>query len=59
MALYDDDDPDMCMLIASIMGSEMLRWWLLAMGPQVEVLEPVNLREEIRRTLQQALGRYL
>lgn len=59
MALYDDDDPDACMLTTSVMDSEMLRWWLLAMGPQVEVLEPVSLREEIRRTLQQALGRYL
>jgi predicted DNA-binding transcriptional regulator YafY len=47
------------MLTASVMDSDMLRWWLLAMGPQVEVLEPVSLREEIRRTLQQALGRYI
>jgi len=57
--VYDGDDPDSCMLTASVMDSDMLRWWLLAMGPQVEVLEPVSLREEIRRMLQQALGRYI
>lgn len=57
--VYDGDDPDSCMLTASVMDSDMLRWWLLAMGPQVEVLEPVSLREEIRNMLQQALGRYI
>jgi predicted DNA-binding transcriptional regulator YafY len=56
--VYDGDDPDSYMLTASVMDSDMLRWWLLAMGAQVEVLEPVSLREEIRSKLQQSLGRY-
>lgn len=56
--VYDGDDPDSCMLTASVMDSDMLRWWLLAMGAQVEVLEPASLRDEVRSKLQQALGRY-
>ncbi len=34
------------------------RSWLLGWGKQVEVVEPLPLREEIRKELQESLGRY-
>ncbi len=56
--IYDGNDADFCLLTASVMDSDMLRWWLLAMGAQVEVLEPASLRNEICSKLQAALGHY-
>jgi hypothetical protein len=33
---------------ATVADTDQLRWWLLGFGNQVEVLEPVELREEFR-----------
>ena len=33
---------------ATVADTSQLRWWLLGFGSQVEVLEPISLREELR-----------
>jgi predicted DNA-binding transcriptional regulator YafY len=36
---------------ATVKNSDELRWWILGFGNNVEVLEPVELRAEIKHTL--------
>lgn len=43
---------------ATVQLTRRLRWWLLAFGPDVEVLAPAGLRKEIHGLLQAALSRY-
>ena len=45
-------------LTASVNDTWQLRWWILAQGPSVEVCMPKDLREEIRKTLSEAIGQY-
>jgi len=40
------DIPGWMRLQATVNDTAQLRWWLMAFGDQVEVLEPANLREE-------------
>jgi predicted DNA-binding transcriptional regulator YafY len=42
----------------TVYDSPEFRSWLLGWGSQVEVLEPAELREEIKEELQESLGRY-
>lgn len=43
---------------AMISDSERLRWWLKAFGPEVEVVEPENLRQSLREDAEKVLRRY-
>jgi proteasome accessory factor B len=43
---------------ATVAGSREIRSWILGWGPDVEVLEPVELRAEIAELLGRAAGRY-
>ncbi|MDB5798779.1 MAG: transcriptional factor [Paucimonas sp.] len=43
---------------ATVQLTRRLRWWLLAFGPQVEVLSPPGLRREVQAALQAAMNRY-
>ncbi|WP_169604369.1 WYL domain-containing protein [Methylococcus geothermalis] len=43
---------------ATVANTQRLRWWLLGFGDRVEVLGPPVLREEIARTLSNAVQRY-
>lgn len=45
-------------LRASLESDDTLRWWLLGFGNQVEVMEPLELREEMRDLLRSAAKRY-
>ena len=40
------DIPGWMLLQATVTDTAQLRWWLMAFGDQVEVLEPVDLRED-------------
>jgi predicted DNA-binding transcriptional regulator YafY len=39
-------------------GRNEIIWWVLSFGPLAEVLEPVDMRETIRKTLQDSLTNY-
>jgi len=43
---------------ATVSGTIEIRLWILAWGADVEVLEPLSLREDVAATLQRALTRY-
>ena len=43
---------------ATVAGTIEIRLWILSWGSDVEVLEPVALREDVQRTLRAALARY-
>ena len=45
-------------LRASVESDDTLRWWLLGFGNQVEVMEPLELRREMRDLLRSAAKRY-
>ncbi len=41
-----------------VRGTAELRYWILGLGPHVEVLKPASLRAEVRALLADALARY-
>jgi predicted DNA-binding transcriptional regulator YafY len=43
---------------ATLANTERLRWWILSYGPQVEVIGPDDLREEIKERLMAAIDSY-
>jgi predicted DNA-binding transcriptional regulator YafY len=45
-------------LTASVMETEQLRWWLLSLGDQVEILAPDSLRESVYTVAQNMVARY-
>ena len=45
-------------LTATVADTAQVRWWLLGLGDQVEVISPQSLRETIATTLRQAAARY-
>ena len=45
-------------LITQMPYSERLVWWLLGLGANIEVTEPVEVRDEMRQRLEQALSHY-
>lgn len=49
---------DGTLLKATVSDSSELRWWLLGFGDRVEVLEPRNLREELRATTEAMFNNY-
>jgi predicted DNA-binding transcriptional regulator YafY len=46
------------LLDARVAETWQLEWWILSQGPALEVLEPVDLREHIHRTLKKAARQY-
>ncbi len=53
-----DDAEGWALVQATIQDTAQLRWWVLSQGDQVEVLEPVALREEITSSLRCAVQLY-
>lgn len=51
-----NDNEVICTLTVS--GLEEIRAWILSMSPDVEVIEPIELREEIIVTLTETLNKY-
>jgi len=49
---------DRLLLTATLAWTQELEWWLLGMGSSVEVLEPIDLRDEIARQHEEAARRY-
>lgn len=45
-------------LLAEVEDTAQLRWWILAFGDQVEVVEPRNLRNDMAQILKKAAQRY-
>lgn len=45
-------------LEANVQNSAALKWWLLGFGDGVEVLEPLELREEFRKIVKKLAGKY-
>ena len=52
------DIPGWIRLQATVTDTAQLRWWLMAFGDQVEVLEPANLRDEFINVSQSLHGIY-
>ncbi len=48
ISLTDDDEEETVLLEAEVLDSLQLRWWLRGFGDAVEVLEPLELREEFK-----------
>jgi len=55
MTDYADDK---VMLTATIHDTSELRWWLLSFGDQVEVIEPKDIRSDIKNIIQSAASLY-
>jgi len=55
----NQQDDGQIQLTAKIEDTAQLRWWILAFGDQVEVITPVNLRNEIGQMLRRATEKYL
>ena len=49
---------DGLIVTATVYETIELKWWLLGLGERVEVLEPINLRNNIKNTLQKAVELY-
>ncbi len=47
-SLTDDEKEETVLLEAEVLDSLQLRWWLRGFGDSVEVLEPLELREEFK-----------
>ncbi len=52
---FDDDN---MLLTATVQDTNELRWWLLGFGDQVEVLEPEDMRKDMKQILQSAANQY-
>ena len=48
---------DYALIEAEVYGKGIIMW-LLSQGPKVEVVKPDSLREEMKKQLQEMLGRY-
>jgi len=46
------------LLSATVLDTWQLSWWILSQGPEIEVLEPVSLRQRIQKSLEQTLCAY-
>jgi len=61
--LHDDQQLTQCdngsyLLEATAQDTNELRWWLLGFGSGVEIIEPVNLREEFKQISIEMAGAY-
>ena len=46
-----DDGPDHVVIEVGVPDTSELRWWLLGLGQNVEVLAPKDLRDELQSTI--------
>lgn len=53
-----DMDEEYVILEAEVPNSMQFRWWLLGFGAFMEVLEPKDLREEMKETIKNMAGLY-
>lgn len=54
-----EEQPDgRLMVAATVADTSQLRWWLLAMGDGVEVIEPASLRAEMAEMIQRMVNNY-
>ena len=53
-----EQDDGRTLVEATVAGGDELRWWLLSHGSGVEVLEPVDLREQIRKEVRELAVMY-
>ena len=51
-------DGDRIKLTATVADSWQLTWWLLSLGPSIEVLAPVAMRRKIGNLLAEAASQY-
>lgn len=51
-------DDDQVLVTATVVDTPQLKWWLLALGEGVEVIQPDSLRNQIKDTLQKTLQFY-
>ena len=54
----DDPGDGKLLVTATVNLTERLRWWLLGFGGDVEVLAPDELRQDIKKALEEAASRY-
>ncbi len=52
------DEEGFAILTATVDDTEALRWWILGYGANLEVLEPLELRQEIAKRLKETASRY-
>lgn len=52
-------DNESLLVTATVADTPQLRWWLLGLGHGVEVIEPIELRAEIAKTIQSMSKKYL
>jgi len=53
-----ENDDGSWLLISTVRDTSELRWWLLGFGENVEVLAPLELRDEFRRVAHEMAGLY-
>jgi predicted DNA-binding transcriptional regulator YafY len=51
-------DDEWCLLTATVIDSWQLRWWIMSHATNVEVMEPLGLRQKIEQDLTAALKNY-
>jgi len=56
--VIESQEDDIMLLHATVQDTNELHWWLLAFGDQVEVLEPVELREQFAEIASNMNDRY-
>lgn len=45
-------------LCASVSDSWQLKWWIMSQGDNIEIIEPLAMRQDIKKQLENALARY-
>ncbi|MDY0207409.1 MAG: WYL domain-containing protein [Pseudomonas sp.] len=56
--ITDEANPDCFILEAKVLDSLQLRRWILSQGEGLVVLEPVQLRDWVRESMQSVLSEY-
>ncbi len=51
-------DDDSCTLTCTVSGLEEIVWWVLSMGPNCEVVKPLELRNRVQSLAEQTLSLY-
>ncbi len=56
--IEDLGDHEWVRVTASVLNTQQLRWWLLGFGAYVQVLEPLELREEFSHVCEEMVKCY-
>lgn len=51
-------DDDHLKIVATVVNTEQLRWWLLGFGERVEIIAPPELRDAMRKTANEMYTKY-